>query len=148
MEQRKTLLWDQCFVVGAACYACKSPQPARRLMPPLNFTSCQKADSGCDHGRFAEDFPQIKFFTETTNKTCINCYKTTKIKSSLSAYFVQIILQLWPQKINFRTAMSDRNCLLSQNLCNYLNQGRTLNDLLMKVAHWTIYFDLSRLNLV
>jgi len=31
-------------------------------------------------------------------------------------------------------AMSNRNYLLSQKLCHYLNQGRTLNDLLMKAA--------------
>jgi len=30
-----------------------------------------------------------------------------------------------------RPAMSNRNCLLSQELCHYLNQGRTLDDLLL-----------------
>jgi len=33
-------------------------------------------------------------------------------------------------------AMSNRNGLLSQILCHYLNQGRTLNDILMRAAHW------------
>ena len=32
-------------------------------------------------------------------------------------------------------AMSNPNGLLSQILCHYLNQGRTLNDILMRAAH-------------
>jgi len=31
--------------------------------------------------------------------------------------------------------MSNRNCLLSQKLYHYVNQGRTLNDILMRAAH-------------
>jgi len=31
--------------------------------------------------------------------------------------------------------MSNPNGLLSQKLCHYLNQGRTLYDMLMMVAH-------------
>jgi len=32
--------------------------------------------------------------------------------------------------------MSKRNCLPSQKLCHHLNQGSTLNDILMRAAHW------------
>ena len=46
-----------------------------------------------------------------------------------------------------RPALSNPNGLLSQKLCHYLNQGRTLNDILMRVEHWMAYFDLSKLNL-
>jgi len=34
-----------------------------------------------------------------------------------------------------KPAMSNRNCLLSQKLCHCRNQGRTLNDILMRAAH-------------
>jgi len=43
--------------------------------------------------------------------------------------------------------MSNPNGLLSQKLCRYLNQGRTMIDILMRAAHWIAYFDLSKLNL-
>jgi len=43
--------------------------------------------------------------------------------------------------------MSNPNCLLSQKLCHYLNQGRKLNDILMRAAHLTAYFYLNKLNL-
>ena len=43
------------------------------------------------------------------------------------------------------TAMSNPNGLLSQKLCHCL--GRTLNDILLRAAHWMTYFDLSKLNL-
>jgi len=43
--------------------------------------------------------------------------------------------------------MSNPNGLLSQKVCHYLNQGRTLNDILMRATHWMAYFDLSKLNL-
>ena len=43
--------------------------------------------------------------------------------------------------------MSNPNGLLSQKLCNCLNQGRTLNSMLMRAAHWMAYFDLSKVNL-
>jgi len=42
--------------------------------------------------------------------------------------------------------MSNRNYLLSQKLCHYLNQGRTLNDILMRVAYSKAYFDLNLLS--
>jgi len=45
-------------------------------------------------------------------------------------------------------AMSNHNCLLSQKLCHYLNQGHTLNDILMRTAYLMTYFDLSKLKLV
>jgi len=32
-------------------------------------------------------------------------------------------------------AMSNPNDLLSQKVCHYLNQGRTLNNILMRAAH-------------
>jgi len=34
-----------------------------------------------------------------------------------------------------KPAMSNPNRLLSQYLCHYPNQGRTLNDILMRAAH-------------
>jgi len=43
--------------------------------------------------------------------------------------------------------MSNPNDLLSQKLCYYLDQGRTLNNVLMRAAHWMAYFDLSKLYL-
>jgi len=33
------------------------------------------------------------------------------------------------------TAMSNLNGLLGQKSCGYLNQGRTLNDILLMAAH-------------
>ena len=49
-------------------------------------------------------------------------------------------------RIYCRPAMSNRNYLLSQKLCHYLNQGRTLNDILMRVAYSKAYFDLNLLS--
>ena len=46
-----------------------------------------------------------------------------------------------------RSAMSDPNRLLSEKVCHYLDQGRTLKDILIRAAHWMAYFDLSKLNL-
>ena len=43
--------------------------------------------------------------------------------------------------------MFNSSGLLSQILCHFLNQGRTVNDILMRTAHWMTYFDLSKLNL-
>jgi len=43
--------------------------------------------------------------------------------------------------------MSNPNGLLSQKVCHYLDQGRTLNDILLRAAHSMAYFDLSKLNL-
>jgi len=40
--------------------------------------------------------------------------------------------------------MSNPNALLSQKVCHYLEQGRTLNDILMKAALMA-YFDLIKL---
>jgi len=36
---------------------------------------------------------------------------------------------------------------MSQKLCHYLDQGHTLNDMLLRAAHGTAYFDPSKLNL-
>jgi len=43
--------------------------------------------------------------------------------------------------------MSNPNGLLSQEVCHYLNQGRTFNNVLMSAAHGITHFDLSKLNL-
>jgi len=43
--------------------------------------------------------------------------------------------------------MSNPNGLLSQKLCHYLNQGRTLNDILIMAAQGIAYFDLSKITL-
>jgi len=43
--------------------------------------------------------------------------------------------------------MSNKNVLLSQKLCHYLNQGSTLNDISMRAEHSVAYFDSSKLNL-
>jgi len=34
-----------------------------------------------------------------------------------------------------KAAMSNQNGLLSQKVCHYLDQGRTLNDILLNAAH-------------
>ena len=47
----------------------------------------------------------------------------------------------------FKPAASNPNGLLSQKLCHYVDQGRTFNDIIIRAAHWTAYFDLSELNL-
>jgi len=39
------------------------------------------------------------------------------------------------QRSESSAAMSNPNGLLGQNLCHYLNEGRTLNDILMRAAH-------------
>jgi len=41
--------------------------------------------------------------------------------------------------------MSKTNVSLRQKVCHCLDQGRTLNDMLMKAAHWMAYFDLIKL---
>jgi len=43
--------------------------------------------------------------------------------------------------------MSNRNGILSQKTSHNLNQGRTLNNILMRAAHSMDYFDLSELHL-
>jgi len=43
-------------------------------------------------------------------------------------------------------AMSNPNGPLSQKLCHYFNQGRTLNDIFMRAAHLMAYFELSKQN--
>jgi len=47
----------------------------------------------------------------------------------------------------FSAATTNRNGLLSQKLCHYLDQGRTLNDILLRATQQIAYFDLSKLNL-
>jgi len=42
--------------------------------------------------------------------------------------------------------MSNPNGLLGQKLCHHLNQGRTLNEILMRAANLLSYFDLGKLN--
>ena len=46
-----------------------------------------------------------------------------------------------------KPAMSNPNGSLSQKSCLYRNQGRWLNDMLMRAAHWMAYFAVSKLNL-
>jgi len=43
--------------------------------------------------------------------------------------------------------MSNPNGLLSQKVFHYLNQGRTLNDIVLRAAHQMAYVDPSKLNL-
>jgi len=45
----------------------------------------------------------------------------------------------------FRAAVSNPNGLLSQNVCYYLSQGRTLKDI-SRAAHGMAYFVLCKLN--
>jgi len=40
--------------------------------------------------------------------------------------------------------LSNPNGLLSQKLCHYLDQGSTLNDILLKATHWMAYFEHSK----
>jgi len=42
--------------------------------------------------------------------------------------------------------MSNPNVLLSEKVYRYINQGSTLKEKLMRAAHSTVYFDLSKLN--
>jgi len=44
--------------------------------------------------------------------------------------------------------MSNPNGLLSQKVCHYLDQGRTLNHILLRTAYWMADFGLRKLNLV
>jgi len=37
--------------------------------------------------------------------------------------------------VNARAAMSNPNGLLGQKVCDYLDQGCTLNDILLRAAH-------------
>ena len=46
-----------------------------------------------------------------------------------------------------RPALSNPKCLLRQKLCHYLNQGRKLNDILMRAANLMAYFYLNKLSL-
>jgi len=43
--------------------------------------------------------------------------------------------------------MSNTNGVLSQKVCQCLDQGRTLNDILLRAAYGMAYFDLGTLNL-
>ena len=45
------------------------------------------------------------------------------------------------------SAMSNQNGLMSQKVCHYLDQDRTVNDILSRAAHWMAYFDRSKQNL-
>jgi len=45
-----------------------------------------------------------------------------------------------------RPAISNPNDLLSQKVYHYLDQSRTLSDILMRAAHSMAYFDLNKLN--
>jgi len=43
--------------------------------------------------------------------------------------------------------MSNPNSLLSQILCYYLNEGRTVSDISMRAAHSVAFFYLSKLSI-
>jgi len=73
--------------------------------------------------------------------------KTTNSSSYKTLLYVYSSLHPPSPKTQSRTAMSNPNCLLSQKLCHYLNQGHTLNDTLLRAAHSIAYCDLSKLNL-
>ena len=47
----------------------------------------------------------------------------------------------------FRATVSNPNGLLSQKLCPYLDQSRTLNDIFLRAAYWMTYFDFRKPNL-
>jgi len=47
-----------------------------------------------------------------------------------------------------RPVMSNPNGLLCQKLCHCLGQSHTLNDMLLRAAHWMTHFDRNKLNLV
>ena len=70
------------------------------------------------------------------------CYKTIKLKK-LNKFIKKYICFY----NIFKAATSNPNGLLSQKLCHYLDQGHTLNDMLLRAAHGTAYFDPSKLNL-
>ena len=65
---------------------------------------------------------------------CIESWKDTAWKQALTMHET-------PMKL------SNPNGLLSQKLCHYLDQGRKLNDILLRAAHWLTHFDISKLNL-
>jgi len=47
-----------------------------------------------------------------------------------------------------RAAMPNPNGLLSQKVCHCLDQGRTLNDILLRATHGMAYLNLNKLTLV
>jgi len=64
----------------------------------------------------------------TENKICYSCLKLKKRKELLQFYNRQVVIKL------SKPAMSNPNGLLSHKLCHYLNQDRTFNNTLMRVA--------------
>ena len=81
------------------------------------------------------------------------CGKQTSVKRNLTRRHVRahrVIFYISTRCVNrwlvLRAAMSNPNGLLSLKLYHYLNLGHTLNDILMRAAHWTAYFYLSKLN--
>jgi len=73
---------------------------------------------------------------------------STVFKKS-SSFGCYVSLNQWFPNCGTRTtsaAMSNPNGLLSQKLCLCRNhQGRRLNDMLMRAAHWMAYFVVSKL---
>ena len=85
--------------------------------------------------------------------TVIYILHVLKLKPWLSSYTVSKSFPLryshcfTNTSTHSRSAMSNPNGLLSQKLYHYLDQGRTLNDILFRAARGMAYFDLSKLNL-
>jgi len=65
----------------------------------------------------------------------------------LTAHHIMIKLRKRKPFHVTRPAMSNPDGLLSQMLCHCLTLSSTLNDILMRAAHWTAYIDLGKLNL-
>jgi len=61
------------------------------------------------------------------------------------------VLKLWLAITRERIALEHlcptQMVYRAKNYGTTLNQGHTLNDILMRAAHWMAYFDLSKLNL-
>ena len=85
-------------------------------------------------------------FTETKKSFsfCLGICFCVKVHSTLYIFWSNLILNC-----SLSTpAMSNPNGLLSQKVCHYLDQGRTLNHILLRTAYWMADFGLRKLNLV
>jgi len=88
---------------------------------------------------FATLLPENGFCSAWKDFSCSPCSFEEKCPNGSSS--IQFLVS------TYKPAMSIPNGLLSQKLCHCLKQGRTLNNILMRAAHWMAYFDLSKLNL-
>ena len=91
----------------------------------------------------------ISFLTHTGIVRCDDTWckaKNNKQNDFCNRFFVvQYVVLCFRSCIG--ATMSNPNGLLTQKLCHCLIQGRTLNDILMRAAHWMAYLDLRKLNL-